>query len=423
MKLNQLPVILDREKVSIPCPFVIDKGNLKSRPKAIGRIKEIVKCSLLKYLSGRPRMHKPRIPAAPRCVIIATGSNLGGSIISLPLIGGVKERWPNAELVIVSNRQHGIDIVKRSGLGNHYYVVPEVSIAKVVVGCKEVKAFRKILLKHNPDLFIGNFDFRLGYVLPMRKISCIITQQLANSFHPESCQADYKVQYDWRSENWLEGYWKLMKQIGVITEEFPFISSDGEKGKALITKKLGIYLPNRVRVIGVQSSVWEKQLFKAWPTRKMVALCLRLIQLEDTVILVIGSNGQDSLLKLLQKNNKWPGRVLDGVGKFSIEDLPDVVKACSAVVSNDSGLMHLAAATETPTIALYGMTDPFVTWVYGFNQRNTIIRKASCEPCYHQVREVIEYCQNQQCIKDISVEIVYRAVLNQLQRSLQQTNE
>ena len=48
-------------------------------------------------------------------------------------------------------------------------------------------------------------------------------------------------------------------------------------------------------------------------------------------------------------------------GKTSLPQVVDLLAACQAVVSNDSGLMHIAAAVNTPLVALYGPTSPDFT--------------------------------------------------------------
>ena len=48
-------------------------------------------------------------------------------------------------------------------------------------------------------------------------------------------------------------------------------------------------------------------------------------------------------------------------GQTSLNQAVDLIAACTAVVSNDSGLMHIAAATQRPLVALYGPTSPSYT--------------------------------------------------------------
>ena len=47
----------------------------------------------------------------------------------------------------------------------------------------------------------------------------------------------------------------------------------------------------------------------------------------------------------------WPVRLL-------LSKYVNLIAACKAVVSNDSGLMHVAAALERPLVALYGSVVP-----------------------------------------------------------------
>lgn len=60
-------------------------------------------------------------------------------------------------------------------------------------------------------------------------------------------------------------------------------------------------------------------------------------------------------------NQLSQNQCLDFGGKTKLGDAIDLMSLCSAVVSNDSGLMHVAAALDIPMVAVYGSSDPHHT--------------------------------------------------------------
>ncbi len=71
----------------------------------------------------------------------------------------------------------------------------------------------------------------------------------------------------------------------------------------------------------------------------------------------------------------------DLAGKTSIQDVLELLAQADQVVSNDSGLMHVAAAVDTPVIAVYGSSDP--TYTPPLSDKAQILTLGlPCSPCF-----------------------------------------
>ena len=72
---------------------------------------------------------------------------------------------------------------------------------------------------------------------------------------------------------------------------------------------------------------------------------------------------------------------LDFTGRTSLDEAVDLMSLVDVVVSNDSGLMHVAAALDKKTIALYGSSDPAFT--PPLNAKAQVITlNLACSPCF-----------------------------------------
>jgi lipopolysaccharide heptosyltransferase II len=71
------------------------------------------------------------------------------------------------------------------------------------------------------------------------------------------------------------------------------------------------------------------------------------------------------------------------IGKTSLDQLMDELAACDALLTNDTGTMHLAAFLGVPTVAVFGSTEPELTSPLGDFHR-VIRHKVECSPCFRR---------------------------------------
>ena len=98
-------------------------------------------------------------------------------------------------------------------------------------------------------------------------------------------------------------------------------------------------------------------------------------------------------------------RLLNRCGKTSLHEAFEEIAKASFVVSNDSGLMHAAAALDIPVIALFGSTDPHHTPPH--SPKATVLTLGlSCSPCFERVCPL----GTTACLKDLRPEKVFSAL-------------
>ncbi len=128
-----------------------------------------------------------------------------------------------------------------------------------------------------------------------------------------------------------------------------------EKAQARLIKRHNLR-PNRLIAIcpGAEFSV-EKQ----WPLDRFSFCIDRLCGAGYQIVLLGSPNDKEDAKSIIEGiTQSHSNDILNLIGRTSIPEVIDIVGLARAVITNDSGLMHVAAATERPVIALFGPTSP-----------------------------------------------------------------
>ncbi len=144
---------------------------------------------------------------------------------------------------------------------------------------------------------------------------------------------------------------------------------------------------------------------KRWPPEKFAELAAILTGKMDCLLLIFGTVADNTAAATICRAASRPQQVLDLTGKTDLATAIAYIGCCDAFVTNDSGLMHVAAALHTPTAAIFGSTDHIATGPY--SDRAVVLRKSlACSPCKKT------HCPEKHfsCMRQISAKEVYQAV-------------
>jgi heptosyltransferase-2 len=143
---------------------------------------------------------------------------------------------------------------------------------------------------------------------------------------------------------------------------------------------------------------------KRWPATRFAELA----KLLDAPALLLGSAKEAALCGEIA-GLAGTGRCIDLAGKTSLTDAFALIGAARAVISNDSGLMHVAAALGVPQVALFGSSSPLHTpplsdaaRVFWLKQDPLYQPPLDCSPCFQRECPL----GHTRCLYDITAQTV-----------------
>jgi heptosyltransferase-2 len=146
---------------------------------------------------------------------------------------------------------------------------------------------------------------------------------------------------------------------------------------------------------------------KQWPADKFATLASRITDLGAQVI-ILGSAKEAAVGAEIERGS-GSAHVRNLCGETTLVEAVDLLAAARAAVSNDSGLMHIAAAVGTHVVAIYGSSTPDFTPPLTSNAQ-VHYRRLSCSPCFKRECPL----GHLDCLNGISVETVFAGLVPRL---------
>jgi heptosyltransferase-2 len=126
---------------------------------------------------------------------------------------------------------------------------------------------------------------------------------------------------------------------------------------------------------------------KIWPADRFAAAASEVARRHGSGIVLLGSTAERErcgAVEQMVRERAPSASVANLAGELSLTETAGVLDRCAVVLTNDSGLMHLAAARRRPVIAVFGPTVREFGF-FPFRTPSTVLEHAGlhCRPCTH----------------------------------------
>jgi heptosyltransferase II len=197
----------------------------------------------------------------------------------------------------------------------------------------------------------------------------------------------------------VDYYREMVKGLGFQSSEpIPSLAVSKEQKEEAGRFLKGLGLQEEKRLVGFSPGAAYGPA-KQWFPERFASLAERLSRDLRARILIFGSRGDKSVASLLIQGARVP--LMDLTGQTTLSQAIGLISRCRLFVTNDSGLMHVAAALGIPVVAIFGSTDPMRTAPLGKNCR--VVRSLlPCAPCLRP------HCPGErECMDRITVDEVF----------------
>jgi heptosyltransferase-2 len=336
-----------------------------------------------------------------RDILIVQTAFLGDVVLTLPLLQIAKERFPSANIdMIVTPQAAGL-------LANH------PSLRDAIVFDKRgrdtgIAGFLRLAA----SLRARNYQLALVPHRSVRSAALVRVARASRRIGFTTSAGGFmftdRVRYD-STLHEVRRNLSLLTPLGIDVREqvYPDLYPSDADNRCVENLLARAGIDKNKRMIGIApGTVWNT---KRWPKEHFIGLAVKLQQSGCVVVLIGGPEDRQLCEEIY--GSSMDGNIVSTAGELTLLQSASLIKRCRAVVSNDSAPMHLALASRTPVVVIYGATAPeFGFAPYG--EQDVIVQTEGldCRPCSIHGGDRCPVTTFD-CMKRISAEDVFRKVL------------
>jgi ADP-heptose:LPS heptosyltransferase len=152
----------------------------------------------------------------------------------------------------------------------------------------------------------------------------------------------------------LDYYFAVLETIGVSEPVSTITLTASETARQSLQTKLESHdLSEKKFLVLIPGSAHG---YKCWPTERFAEAARHFHQEYGWPAVVVGTKNESHFAKTITDNTSSP--VIDLTGQTSIPELVVLFDSAGAVISNDTGPGHIALASDTPGVVIFGNTNP-----------------------------------------------------------------
>lgn len=363
-----------------------------------------------------------RSPGDIRKAAILTLTGLGNTLLFLPTLRELARRLPQAQIDAVCASVAARDFFEACPEITNVYQIGHERTMRPGVAIAAAGAAIRLRKQH--------YDISLT-VFPSNRMACTALALLVGARRRLAHR--YASRYHWRNLNALlhtevradatlhdveQNRRLLMPVLGEIDDharpedlQLPLRDEDALAAEARFADWS---LPNGV-VVGMHVTSYPDMIYKRWAPARFRSLIERLLTDATLSVIIFGTADEHAYLEDLA--NPFHERVKICTDA-PIMHTAAMVARCTYFISNDSGLMHVAACSGVPTLGLFGPTNPTRTAPYG-PQHRVVSPVHPCTACYQYPfapSPGLRNCLRRSCLEDLHVDQVYDTFVD-LQRA------
>jgi heptosyltransferase-1 len=335
----------------------------------------------------------------PERVCLIKPSSLGDVVHALPVLAALRTLWPRAHFSWVVNQ--GL----RGLLDGHPdldEVIPfERSRATLGAGgLASISRFLRDLRRRRFDLAIDLQGLLRSGVMA-RATGAPVRVGLSNSREGSRYFYTHRIASPGPDSHAVDRLLKVAEAFGADVSRPRFRVAIGPEDAGWARALLESIPRPRLAI-----NAGARWLTKRWPPEHFAAVARRAVEEQGAGLVLVGAPEDRPLVDAIQAG-LGPIPALDLCGQTSLPRLAAIASEVDVFLSNDTGPLHLAAATGTRVVGVYTCTSPARTGPYGSNA-------VSVKSCVWCAPSFVKTCARLECMAELTPEKVWRALLPQL---------